>query len=74
MRVHYFPDTDTMLINFNNNEIIETRDVNENILIELDKNGGLVSMTIEHATQQTNIHEFSFLQETATSPLVGATA
>ncbi|MCX7046585.1 MAG: DUF2283 domain-containing protein [Candidatus Sumerlaeota bacterium] len=74
MQVHYFPDTDTMLINFNDNEIIETRDVNENILIELDKNGGLVSMTIEHATQQTNIREFSFLQEVTPSPLAASAA
>ena len=63
-----------MLINFNDNEIIETRDVNENVLIEMDENGGLVSMTIEHATQQTNIREFSFLQESVTSPLAASAA
>jgi uncharacterized protein DUF2283 len=31
--------------------MVETRDVTENILIELDKDGDLVSMTIEHAKQ-----------------------
>jgi uncharacterized protein YuzE len=49
MEMKYFPDTDTLLINFAQQEIAETRDINENILIELDSHGNLVSMTIEHA-------------------------
>lgn len=62
MDIRYFPDTDTLLINFTNKEIIETRDLNENVLIELDKEGNLVSMTIEHAKQQANIEQFSYQQ------------
>lgn len=62
MKITYFKDTDTLLINFNDNKIIETKDLNENILIELDKNGNVVSMTIEHAKQQTEISSFSFNQ------------
>jgi uncharacterized protein YuzE len=62
MEIKYFPDTDTLLINFTNRKIVETRDLNENILIELDKEGNLVSMTIEHAKQQANIGNFSYQQ------------
>lgn len=62
MKITYFKDTDTLLVNFNNNEITETKDLNENILVELDKNGNVVSMTIEHAKQQTEISSFSFNQ------------
>jgi uncharacterized protein YuzE len=62
MEITYFKDTDTLLVNFNNNEITETKDLNENILVELDKNGNVVSMTIEHAKQQTEISSFSFNQ------------
>ncbi|HAX61911.1 MAG TPA: hypothetical protein DCX95_05075 [Elusimicrobia bacterium] len=60
MKITYFKDTDTLLVNFNNNEITDTRDLNENVLIETDKNGNLVSMTIEHAQQQVEIANFSF--------------
>lgn len=60
MEVKYFQDTDTLLVNFTNREIVETRDLNENILVELDKEGNLVSMTVEHATEQANIGDFSF--------------
>jgi len=49
MQIKYFHDTDTLLVNFSESEIVDTRNLNENILIELDKDGNLVSMTIEHA-------------------------
>jgi len=62
MDIKYFSDTDTLLINFTNKEIVETRDLNENILIELDKDGNLVSMTVEHAKQQANIDNFLYQQ------------
>jgi uncharacterized protein YuzE len=39
MEIKYFSDTDTLLINFANKEIVETRAINENILIDLDEQG-----------------------------------
>ena len=62
MKVTYFVDTDTLLVYFNDNEIVETKDLNENTLIELDLNGNIVSMTIEHAKEQTEVSSFSFNQ------------
>lgn len=62
MKVTYFEDTDTLLVLFNDNEIVETKDINENTLIELDALGKIVSMTIEHAKNQTEISSFSFNQ------------
>ena len=60
MELKYFPDTDTLLINFSHKEIVETRDISENILIELDGDGQLVSMTIDHAKQHVDIENFSY--------------
>lgn len=62
MRVTYFDDTDTLLVYFNDHKIVETKDLNENTIIELDVNGNIVSMTIEHAKQQTEVSSFSFNQ------------
>ena len=62
MKITYFEDTDTLLVYFNDNEIFETKDLNENTLLELDQNGTLVSMTIEHAKQQTEVSSFTFNQ------------
>ncbi len=44
--------------------IVETKDLNENTLLELDENGNIVSMTIEHAKQQTEVSSFYFKQVT----------
>jgi len=60
MKVRYFPDTDTLLVDFNERKIVDTRNLNDNILVELDENGHLVSMTVEHAKQQTDVGEFSY--------------
>ena len=60
MQAKYFPDTDTLLLQFNDREIVETYDVNEDVLVEVDKEGRMVSMTIEHAKRQTNVNEFSY--------------
>ena len=62
MEIKYFQDTDTLLVNFMDKEIAETRDINENTLIELDRDGNLVSMTIEHAKEQANMEDFSYRQ------------
>jgi uncharacterized protein YuzE len=40
--------------------VVETRDLNENVLVDLDANGRVVSMTIEHARQQTDVGEFTY--------------
>jgi len=60
MKVKYFPHPDTLLVNFSDKRIVETRDLNEDVLIELDAQGHVVSMTIEHARQQTDLRECSY--------------
>ena len=60
MKVKYFEDTDTLLVTLSDRPIAETRDVAEDVLVELDEQGHLVSMTIEHAKQQTDLREFSY--------------
>jgi len=60
MKIKYFPDTDTALLEFSEKEVFETKEINENIYIDLDKDGKLVSMTIEHAKEQAAIKELSY--------------
>lgn len=60
MNVRYFPDTDMLLVNFSDRKLAETRDLTEDILIKMDEEGRLVSMTIEQARQQMNVTEFSY--------------
>ncbi len=60
MKIKYFTDTDTALFEFSESEVLETKEINENIYIDLDKNGKLVSMTIEHAKELATIKELSY--------------
>ena len=60
MKAKYFPDTDSSLIQFSEIDVVETYDLNENVLVEVDKDGRVVSMTVEHAKEQMDINEFSY--------------
>jgi len=60
MNIKYFIDTDTALIEFSDNEVYETKEVNENIYIDLDSAGNLVSITIEHAKNSASFRELSY--------------
>ena len=60
MRVKYFPDTDTAHVEFADKEIHETKEISENVYVDLDEMGNLVSMTIEHAKANAGLWEFSY--------------
>ena len=64
MKVKYFPDTDTALMEFTDNAVAETREISQNIYVDLDEHGNLVSMTIEHARTNARLPELSY-QEVA---------
>jgi len=60
MKVKYFPDTDTAHIEFTDKEVQETKKISENIYIDIDGKGNIVSMTIEHAKDSAGLWEFSY--------------
>jgi uncharacterized protein YuzE len=59
MNVKYFSDTDTAIIEFSTRSVNETREVSENVYVDLDDSGNLVSMTIEHAQRNANLPQVS---------------
>jgi len=62
MKIRYFSDTDTAHIEFSNGPTLETKEISENLYIDLDNRGNLVSMTVEHAQEKANISEVTYLQ------------
>jgi len=69
MRIQYFEDTDTLYLVFREATVDETRDLDENTLVEFDAQGNLVSMTIEHARDRADVANFSFQQVPAMRPV-----
>ncbi len=62
MKVKFFSDTDTALVEFSNRKVSETKEINENIYIDLDSADNLVAMTIEHAKKQASLPSLSYEQ------------
>jgi uncharacterized protein YuzE len=60
MKIKYFSDTDTALVEFSGHAVAETKEINENIYIDFDRSGNLVAMTIEHARQQASLPSLSY--------------
>ena len=62
MRIRYFSETDTLLIEFCDAPVAETRDLDENTLLNVDSDGYICAITIEHASTRADIPRFSYEQ------------
>ncbi len=60
MRIKYFQDTDTLYIEFRQADVAESKDLDENTLLDLDRDGNVCAITIEHARERTDIPSFSY--------------
>ena len=57
MKVKYFKDTDTLYIEFNAQNITETKDLDENTVLDLDQSGNICAITFEHASDRTDVQQ-----------------
>ena len=62
MKIKYFQETDTLLIEFRVADVAETKDLDENTLLDLDRDGAICAITIEHASERADIPHFSYEQ------------
>ncbi len=60
MKIKYFQDTDTLYIEFRVGPVAETKDLDENTLLDVDGQGNICAITVEHASERTGIPQFSF--------------
>ncbi len=62
MKIKYFADTDTLCIEFREAAALETKDLDENTIMDLDRDGNICAITIEHARERTQIPSFTYEQ------------
>ena len=62
MKIKHYQDTDTLYIELRSVEVAETRDLDENTLLDLDREGKICGISIEYASQRVDISDFSFEQ------------
>jgi len=65
MKVRYFTDTDTLLMQLRDAPVAETRELDDNTILDLDRNGNICAITIEHASQRAGAPEFTYEEVTA---------
>ena len=60
MKIQYFKNTETLYIEFRSAMVVESRDIDEDTIIDLDSEGNIVALTMEHARNRTDAPNLSF--------------
>jgi uncharacterized protein YuzE len=55
MKLHYYPDTDSLYIELRSSASAETREVADGILVDLDAEGAVVGFDIDHASHHLDL-------------------
>lgn len=57
MKIAYYPETDSMYIDFSENLSVEIREVSSGVILDYDADGGLVGIDIDNASHKLNLKE-----------------
>lgn len=60
MKIQYFAETDTLYIEFLDGVVQETRELDEDTVLDLDASGRMCAITVEHASRRTGVPRFSY--------------
>lgn len=59
MKLSYFKDTDTLYIELKSTDISESKGLDDNTVLDLDSEGNIVAITMEHASQRTDVQNLT---------------
>ena len=55
MKLHYYPDTDSLYIDLNSRPSADSREVADGLVVDFDDEGNVVGIDIEHASQKLDL-------------------
>ena len=55
MKMHYYPDTDSLYVEFKSEPSVETREVADGLNVDLDAHGDVVGFDIDHAAARLEL-------------------
>ena len=55
MKLHYYPETDSLYVEFKGNPGIETHEVTSGLNVDLDADGEVVGFDIDHASERLDL-------------------
>jgi len=65
VKIRYFRDTDTLYIEFRSQKVAETRDLDEDTQIDVDTQGKICAITVEHASRRADLPAVDYEQVAA---------
>jgi len=58
MKIQYFEDTDTLYIALREADVVQTRDLDDDTVLDLDAQGRVCAITLEHAHERADLQQF----------------
>jgi uncharacterized protein YuzE len=55
MKLHYYPETDSLYIELNPNSSADSRIIAEGVVADFDENGNIVGIDIDHASDKLDL-------------------
>lgn len=55
MKLHYYPETDSLYIELSSAESAETRAISDSVNVDFDAEGGVVGIDIDHASKRLDL-------------------
>ena len=55
MKLHYYPETDSLYVEFKREPSVETREIADGLNVDLDSRGNVVGFDIDHAAQRLDL-------------------
>ena len=55
MKLHYYPETDSLYIEFRSGPGTETREISDGLNVDLDAEGGVLGFDIDHASRRLDL-------------------
>jgi uncharacterized protein YuzE len=55
MKLHYYPETDSLYIELKSEPGAETREIAESLLVDFDARGNVVGLDIDHASRKLDL-------------------
>lgn len=57
MKLHYYPDTDSLYIDLSSKTNVSSEEISEGVVLDYDEDGNLVGLDIDHASIKLDLKE-----------------
>lgn len=60
MKFNYYPETDSLYINFSSKDSIESKEISEGVVLDYDEGGNITGIDIDNASKKVDLEDISF--------------